>query len=75
MPNFTYDDLPEIKYARLKEWSELGYKVKKGSKAFWIEDEAYFTEAQVEINLRHRPRPQVQERPKPTVPVREVIPF
>lgn len=46
--NFTIEDLPEVKYAKFEDWSKLGYKIKKGSKAIWYMNEDYFTEFQVE---------------------------
>lgn len=36
------------------EWSRAGYKIKKGSKATWINDVAHFNEEQVE-KRRFRP--------------------
>ncbi len=38
--------IPEL--ASFDQWSALGYKIKKGSKATWIEGKAIFTNKQVE---------------------------
>jgi len=39
------------------EWSRLGYKIKKGSKATWVEGVAMFSKDQV----RKRPPPTVHD--------------
>ncbi len=43
----TYDELPTTKYATFEMWSNLGYGIIKGSKAFWADGISYFTEHQV----------------------------
>lgn len=37
-----------MEYKTFDEWSEAGYKIKKGSKAKWIDDVAMFSSKQVE---------------------------
>ncbi len=44
------EDLPQVRYATFDVWSSLGYKITKGSKAFWVEGVSYFNEFQVESN-------------------------
>ena len=34
-------------YKTFDEWSNLGYKIIKGSRAIWIDDRAMFSEEQV----------------------------
>lgn len=41
-------------YKTFHQWSALGYKVKKGSKATWITDVPMFSKEQVEYSPRRR---------------------
>jgi len=43
------DELPisKIHFGTYQEWYDLGYRVKKGSRAFWADGVPYFTKAQV----------------------------
>ena len=36
-----------------EEWSRLGYKIKRGSKATWVEGKALFNNKQVVLNSYH----------------------
>jgi hypothetical protein len=55
--------LPDMK--TFNDWSYLGYKIKKGSKATWVDDVAMFSSFQVEKVIRHYHPPVNKPKPIP----------
>lgn len=56
----TLEKLPKVRYATFEIWSNLGYKIIKGSKSFWIEGVSYFNEFQV-IESTYKPKTEVEK--------------